>query len=134
MFPQIRNYIFYYSILKEIYRWTILSGTPCIFLPVKLFKYKNNKTHKLFMIFFRSKLIDPLETNFIEEEPTPAIPFTSCPLLNISQCESSENQNSFVVTIYNPLSKPVSKIVRVPVTSSSFSVKDPTGKLQKLNT
>lgn len=74
-----------------------------------------------------SKLIAPSERNFLDEEPAPAIPFTSCPLLNISQCDSSENQDSFVVTIYNPLSKPVTKFVKVPVTSSNYSVRDPTG-------
>lgn len=78
-------------------------------------------------MFFYSKLIAPTERNFIDEEPAPAIPFTSCPLLNISQCEWSENQDSFVVTIYNPLSKPATKFVKVPVTSSNYSVRGPTG-------
>lgn len=76
-----------------------------------------------------SQLVAPSEKNFLDDEPVPAIPFTSCPLLNISQCEWTENQYSFVITVYNPLSKPVTKFVRVPVTNSSYSVRDPKGKI-----
>lgn len=63
-----------------------------------------------------------------DAEPAPAVPFTSCLLTNISSCSISETQKNFVVTIYNPLSREVSKHVRLPVLGSSYSVKDAGGK------
>ncbi|CAH1141510.1 unnamed protein product [Phyllotreta striolata] len=60
------------------------------------------------------------------------INFVNCPLLNISQCEFTEKRPNFIVTIYNPLSRPVSKFVRLPVTGKSYQVVDPSGK--KLDT
>jgi hypothetical protein len=57
-----------------------------------------------------------------------AVPLKSCLLLNISQCDVSEHSSQFVVTVYNPLSHPVSHHVRVPVSGASYSVQDPTGK------
>ncbi|KAL1516872.1 hypothetical protein ABEB36_000710 [Hypothenemus hampei] len=50
--------------------------------------------------------------------------FNSCQLLNISQCSYSENYKKFAVTIYNPLSRSVDKLVRVPVLGNSYSVID----------
>lgn len=81
-----------------------------------------------FLITGFSNLIAPSKINSADEEPLPAIPFTSCPLLNISQCNWTETQESFVVTVYNPLSKPVTKFVRLPVANSNYSVNDPKGK------
>lgn len=54
---------------------------------------------------------------------------TPCPLLNISQCEITENFNSFVITLYNPLSYPVTKYVRLPVTGEkpNYSIRCPMG-------
>ncbi|KAG5895850.1 hypothetical protein JTB14_038276 [Gonioctena quinquepunctata] len=75
-----------------------------------------------------SKLVAPEEKFFVNDEPVPAIPFTSCPLLNISQCEFTEKNNNFVVTVYNPLSRPVSKFVRVPVQGEAYTVLTPEGK------
>jgi lysosomal alpha-mannosidase len=60
-----------------------------------------------------------------------AVPLKSCLLLNISQCDISEDSSRFVVTVYNPLSHPVSHYVRVPVLGSSYTVQDPTGKQLK---
>ncbi|XP_067010796.2 lysosomal alpha-mannosidase isoform X2 [Anabrus simplex] len=54
----------------------------------------------------------------------------SCLLLNVSQCTVSELSSIFVVTVYNPLSHPVSHYVRLPVLGSSYSVLDPTGEEQ----
>lgn len=54
--------------------------------------------------------------------------FRSCLLLNISECSISEKSQSFIVTVYNPLSYTISHYVRLPVTGVSYSVRDPTGK------
>ncbi|XP_049857125.1 lysosomal alpha-mannosidase-like isoform X1 [Schistocerca gregaria] len=58
------------------------------------------------------------------------IPIKPCLKLNVSECQVSEVNNSFVVFVYNPLSYPTSHYVRLPVTSTSYSVKDPNGKEQ----
>ena len=39
----------------------------------------------------------------------------NCPNLNISQCEATENQHSFIVSVYNPLSRTRSSIIRLPI-------------------
>ena len=39
----------------------------------------------------------------------------NCPNLNISQCEATENQHSFIVSVYNPLPRIRSSIIRVPI-------------------
>ena len=40
----------------------------------------------------------------------------NCPNLNISQCEATENQHSFIVSVYNPLPRIRSSIIRLPIT------------------
>lgn len=53
----------------------------------------------------------------------------SCHLLNISQCEVSENSEQFVLTLYNPLSRPVTEFVRLPIPGeTAYSVVDPSGQ------
>jgi len=77
-------------------------------------------------LFLSSKLIAhqvPSET-----PKAPAVPLKSCLLLNISQCDVSEHSSQFVVTLYNPLSHPISHHVRIPVSGASYTVQDPTGK------
>ncbi|XP_075216675.1 lysosomal alpha-mannosidase II isoform X3 [Lycorma delicatula] len=56
----------------------------------------------------------------------------TCPLLNISQCEITDTYDSFVVTLYNPLSYPVTKNVRIPVPGSkpNYIILCPMGKEQ----
>ncbi|XP_015365919.1 PREDICTED: lysosomal alpha-mannosidase isoform X1 [Diuraphis noxia] len=57
------------------------------------------------------------------------VEFKSCHLLNISQCEVSENSEQFVLTLYNPLSRPVTEFVRLPIPGeTAYSVVDPLGK------
>ena len=51
-----------------------------------------------------------------------------CNLVNISQCDVTEGSTQFVVTLYNPLVRQVTKYVRVPVTATSFEVLDPNGQ------
>lgn len=54
----------------------------------------------------------------------------TCPLLNISQCAESETANKkFIVTVYNPLSRSVDKIVRLPILGTGYSVQDPYGNI-----
>nr|CAD7453459.1 unnamed protein product [Timema tahoe] len=48
----------------------------------------------------------------------------SCLLLNISLCEEMESSEDFLVTIYNPISHPVSQYVRLPVSGDSYIVTD----------
>lgn len=54
--------------------------------------------------------------------------FEQCLLANISQCEFTENHKQFVVTVYNPLSRPVSHYVRLPVIDQNYQVIDPNGE------
>ena len=65
----------------------------------------------------------------IDNSPTPEIPFESCRLSNISQCAFTENSDTFITTVYNPLSRPVSHYVRLPITGKNYEVKDPQGKI-----
>jgi len=52
----------------------------------------------------------------------------TCHLLNISQCEVSEHSEQFVLTLYNPLSRPVTEFVRLPIPGeTAYSVADPMG-------
>ncbi|KAF5279394.1 hypothetical protein FQA39_LY05504 [Lamprigera yunnana] len=64
-----------------------------------------------------------LLNNTIEKELT----FRSCLLANISHCEESQN-DTFVVALYNPLSRKVSYPVRLPVNGNVYNVTDPKGK------
>ena len=40
----------------------------------------------------------------------------NCPYLNISECEVTETQHSFIVSVYNPLPRIRSSIIRLPIT------------------
>ena len=48
--------------------------------------------------------------------------FQFCHLLNISQCHVTEESDKFVVSIYNPLPREISRPIRLPVKSGSYSV------------
>ena len=58
-----------------------------------------------------------------------------CPFLNISWCDVSERENTFILTLYNPLGRPRSHPARVPVPAAgngdapTYSVYDHTGLL-----
>lgn len=56
----------------------------------------------------------PYEQNEINSRRSDKISFDSCLLLNISQCEVAEQNKKFVVTVYNPLSQPVTHVIRIP--------------------
>lgn len=54
--------------------------------------------------------------------------FESCPLLNISKCEITENKSSFFVTLYNPLAHSTNQYVRLPVPGKMYIIKDILGR------
>ncbi|KAK9506079.1 hypothetical protein O3M35_008077 [Rhynocoris fuscipes] len=53
--------------------------------------------------------------------PVSELEFHSCFLLNISTCHMTEDVQSFVVTVYNPLSRNVNKLVRLPISSTQLN-------------
>ncbi|ENN79712.1 hypothetical protein YQE_03769, partial [Dendroctonus ponderosae] len=75
-----------------------------------------------------SKLVN--KTNPLFNESTlDLLKVNTCPLLNISQCAESETTNKqFIVTVYNPLSRNVDKIVRLPILGTGYSVHDRVGE------
>lgn len=50
--------------------------------------------------------------------------FDVCPELNISSCSVTENNEKFMVTVYNPLAHSTFQYVRIPVADSKYEVKD----------
>lgn len=65
-------------------------------------------------------------------EPRPVSDFllNTCMLLNISACEITETHSNFVVTLYNPLSRPVTHYIRIPISEDSdYVIHDSTGEL-----
>ncbi|XP_059093937.1 lysosomal alpha-mannosidase-like [Tigriopus californicus] len=55
-----------------------------------------------------------------------------CPLMNTTECPITETSTQLIDNVYNPLARPVSKYVRLPVTSPGFDVIAPNG--QKIET
>lgn len=53
-----------------------------------------------------------------------SLEFKSCPLLNISSCVITENEDNFIVTLYNPLSFSTDYNVRFPVNGNGYQVVD----------
>lgn len=50
--------------------------------------------------------------------------FERCDNLNISSCHVTENNDKFLVTLYNPLAQSTSQYVRVPVIDGEYEVLD----------
>lgn len=50
--------------------------------------------------------------------------FSSCLGLNISKCETTESNDNFIVTLYNPLPHSTFQYVRVPVNTEFWSIRD----------
>ncbi|XP_015929798.1 lysosomal alpha-mannosidase isoform X1 [Parasteatoda tepidariorum] len=63
-----------------------------------------------------------------QNESEPALKQQFCNLLNISQCEITENSSAVAITIYNPLAWNVSKYVHIPVKGSAYKIVDYNGK------
>ncbi|CAH0546840.1 unnamed protein product [Brassicogethes aeneus] len=74
-----------------------------------------------------SKIIFTSSSKQVQGEPK-ILPFKSCLLSNVSSCPISEVEKNFIVTVYNPLSRPVTKYVRLPVLGSAYTVMDPNRK------
>lgn len=53
-----------------------------------------------------------------------SVDFHSCLLLNISSCRHTEENDNFIVTIYNPTSQLLKTFVRLPVAKTSYTVVD----------
>ncbi|XP_064640290.1 lysosomal alpha-mannosidase-like isoform X2 [Lineus longissimus] len=51
-----------------------------------------------------------------------------CDLMNISRCAFTESHSQFVLTVYNPIARPVTSWVRLPVVNSAYRVTGPDGK------
>lgn len=51
---------------------------------------------------------------------------------NVSQCNVSENFETFIVTVYNPMSHEESLYVHLPILGNSYSVRDAAGKSDKI--
>ena len=54
-----------------------------------------------------------------------------CDLLNVTECSLTETNDKIAVTIYNPIARPVSQNLRVPVSGNNYQVFDASG--QKVN-
>lgn len=59
--------------------------------------------------------------------PPIQLDFNNCLELNISSCVVSESSDNFQVTLYNPLEHVVQRVVRVPVATPDYVVKDHDG-------
>lgn len=64
----------------------------------------------------------------VSPETQRTLSMTYCPDLNISQCIVTESSDKFLVTVYNPLSRPVSHWLRLPVTQDKIQVEDSFGQ------
>ncbi len=51
-----------------------------------------------------------------------------CDTLNITECTISETSDKIAVTIYNPIARPLSQYIRVPIVSGNYEVYDPNGE------
>ena len=57
-----------------------------------------------------------------ENNPIVEVGKYNCPLLNISQCNATENKKSFFVSVYNPLPRKRSWTVRLPITFNESTI------------
>lgn len=53
--------------------------------------------------------------------------YESCLLLNISECAVSTESSRFIVTVYNPLNRPVDHYVRFPIADMEYTVQEKNG-------
>ncbi|KAK9693086.1 Glycosyl hydrolases family 38 C-terminal beta sandwich domain [Popillia japonica] len=63
-----------------------------------------------------------------ESSEVPILNLQHCLLANVSICEVSQ-LNEFIAVVYNPLSRPVSHYVRLPVQSPNLQVEGPNGEV-----
>jgi lysosomal alpha-mannosidase len=55
----------------------------------------------------------------------------TCLLANVSICEPARSDR-FAVTVYNPLERPVTHYVRIPVPDGSYKITGPDGSILNL--
>ncbi|EFA08767.1 lysosomal alpha-mannosidase [Tribolium castaneum] len=69
-------------------------------------------------------------TNLLKKEPSTDINLNleHCILSNVSICEVTKSDR-FVVTVYNPLERPLTHYVRLPVPDGSFKITGPDGEV-----
>ena len=60
-----------------------------------------------------------------------SLPAVSYCQLNMSQCDATENNDQFVVNVYNSMARNADKYVRVPVTNQipNYQIFDAQGKI-----
>ena len=60
-----------------------------------------------------------------------SLPAVSYCQLNMSQCDATENNDQFVVNVYNSMARNADKYVRVPVTNQipNYQILDAQGKI-----
>ncbi|KAH8282797.1 hypothetical protein KR054_009895 [Drosophila jambulina] len=63
----------------------------------------------------------------LEEGAKYKLDMKTCPLLNITSCPVSEENDRFTVTLYNPLAHVVSEYVRIPVPDTNYKIIDNKG-------
>jgi len=51
-----------------------------------------------------------------------------CDTLNITECSVTETSDKIAITIYNPIARPVSQYIRVPIGSGNYDVHDQNGE------
>lgn len=74
-----------------------------------------------------------LMSNFLQSKVNPkeqksSLKFQYCDFLNISICGITQTEKSIIMNYYNPLARPISSYVRLPVSSNSYTVSGPDGK------
>ncbi|XP_044269680.1 lysosomal alpha-mannosidase-like [Tribolium madens] len=69
-------------------------------------------------------------TNQLKKDPSSGINLNlkHCLLTNVSICEATKSDR-FVVTVYNPLERPVTHYVRLPVPNGNFKITGPDGEV-----
>lgn len=72
----------------------------------------------LFFLLFCRDLLSKTKNNNNNKLP---VKFSSCLLANVTHCEPS-SKDTFLVAVYNPISRPVSHHVRLPVKQDTFKI------------
>lgn len=75
----------------------------------------------LFLILF-----PPVFSEFLESDVK--MDLSSCLLSNMSICSTSQNNDKFVVAVYNPLAWKTTHYIRLPVKGGSYQINGPDGK------
>ncbi|KAJ3628804.1 hypothetical protein MTP99_013243 [Tenebrio molitor] len=73
-----------------------------------------------------NQAVDPILSTLIGSTSDDSFKFNTCLLANISSCGPSKS-DKFTVTVYNPLSRPVSSPIELPVDSQTLMIEDPQG-------